>query len=264
LNILFIILISGLAGILGTGVGALIGIYLGKKTDHTVSLSLIFSSGMMVGIAVFDLIPEANELGGAMVTATGVLLGVVSITFFNYLLERKTNHSHILSDSHECEETDPHLHLVHNNKNEGLLKSGFFLLFAVAIHNISAGMAIGASGTIDTSLAIMVAVLLTLHNIPEGMAMAMPLVAGGIKRFKTLLLIVLASATTMVGALIGVWIGGISPIITGASLAFAAGAMLYIIFDEIVPKSILMRKGEIPTMIPIAGIVAGFIITSLF
>ncbi|MGD9901582.1 MAG: ZIP family metal transporter [Spirochaetales bacterium] len=263
MNILYIILISGLAAIVGTGAGALIGMFLGGKTEKTISGILTFASGTMVGIALFDLVPEAFSLGGTWVTTLGLMIGVLVVSGLNFLLDKKTEHSHLLVHDHDCCNPKHHHDVVgYEKQNEGLLRAGVVMLFAVGIHNIPAGMAIGASGAIDIGLAITLAILLTVHNLPEGMAMSVPLVTGGVARTKAFGLIMLASATTIIGSVIGALFGEIGGIATALALSFAAGSMLYIIFEEIIPSSITMGESRLNALFSILGIIVGFLITS--
>ena len=265
MQILTIILFSGLAGIIGTGLGGLIGIFLGKKTERTISMVLTFASGIMVSIALFDLMPEANIISGPFITAFGVLIGVFVIFGFNYWIDktsqrvkRKVKTHNTLKGLHHQENL-----IIKKTSSKRLLRAGFIMLLAISLHNIPEGMAIGSSGTVSVNLSITLAVLLALHNIPEGMAIATPLSAGGVGKIKTMLLITLAGATTIIGGAIGALIGNIGGVATSLALSFAAGAMLYVTFCEILPQSVLMEKGRLPALFSILGIIVGFIVTTV-
>ena len=259
-----LVLFSGLAGIIGTGIGGLIGIFMGNRTKRTVSMVLTYAAGIMISISLFDLIPEAYVLSNSIITTLGVLFGVGAISLLNHILDRTTQKANIHIQTHMSLEALHHQEEIlspdHNKKK--MLRAGLFMLFAIALHNFPEGMAIGASGMIDIKLGLTLAVLLTLHNIPEGMAMAVPLVAGGIKRMRTLILILLAGAITIVGGLVGVLMGSLGDNATALSVSFAAGAMLYVTFCEILPQSLLMEQGRLPAIFAIFGIITGFLITS--
>ena len=266
MQILKIILFSGLAGIIGTGLGGLIGIFLGKRTERTISMVLTFASGIMVSIALFDLMPEANEIGGTFITALGVLIGVVVIFGFNYWIDKATQRVKKKVKTHDTLKSLHHQEKLIITKSKPnstrLLKAGFIMLLAISLHNIPEGMAIGSSGAVSINLSVTLAILLALHNIPEGMAMATPLSAGGVGKLKIIVLIILAGSTTIIGGTLGAIIGGIGGVATSLALAFAAGAMLYVTFCEILPQSVLMEKGRLPALFSILGIVLGFIITT--
>lgn len=125
-------------------------------------------------------------------------------------------------------------------------------------------MSIGASYNIDTeggvSMALILAVLIGLHNIPEGMAVSVPLVAGGMKRIKAALLMAASGAPVVLGAWLGYWIGDIGAIGLAASLGFASGAMLYVVFGEIIPQAVLMYRSKVPAFFVIIGMLIGMII----
>jgi len=104
------------------------------------------------------------------------------------------------------------------------------------------------------------AILIGLHNIPEGMAVSVPLISGGMPRSKAVLLTALSGVPTMVGALLGYLIGEIGAVGLALSLGFASGAMLYVVFGEILPQAILMYHSKLPAFSVIAGILLGLFI----
>ena len=106
----------------------------------------------------------------------------------------------------------------------------------------------------------MLAVLIGLHNIPEGMAVSVPLISGGMSRWKAVLITACSGIPTILGALLGYWLGEIGPIGLTLSLGFASGAMLYVVFGEILPQSILMYHSKLPAFSAIVGILVGLLI----
>jgi ZIP family zinc transporter len=152
-------------------------------------------------------------------------------------------------------------HFIHRNAR--MLRSGLLILVAIGLHNIPEGIAIGTGGSHDFQFGALLAVMIGLHNIPEGIAIAAPLLAGGIKRLKVVLLTALAGATTLLGGLIGILLGSISDTVIAVSLSAAGGAMLYIIFGEMMPQSIVLTKNRITSVITLFGIVIGLILTQI-
>jgi ZIP family zinc transporter len=144
-----------------------------------------------------------------------------------------------------------------------MLRSGILMLIAIGLHNIPEGLAIGAGGSHDERLGIVLAVMIALHNIPEGMAIAAPLVSGGIGRWKAVGLVSLSGAPTLLGGIIGVYIGGISDFALSMSLSAAGGAMLYMVFGEIIPQAIVMTKSRMASIAALFGILVGLIIAYL-
>ena len=135
---------------------------------------------------------------------------------------------------------------------------------AIALHNVPEGMTIGASyasnGGAMGSAAIVLAILIGLHNIPEGMAVSVPLISGGMNRGKAILVTCLSGIPTMVGAVLGFWLGEIGALGLALSLGFASGAMLYVVFGEILPQAILMYHSKLPAFSAIIGILVGLFI----
>lgn len=103
-----------------------------------------------------------------------------------------------------------------------------------------------------------------MHNIPEGMAISAPLASGGVKGWKTILLTALAGAATVLGAVIGLAVGGISKLASGICMGLAGGAMLYVTFCEILPQSILMEEGRVPAVSMLVGIICSMIFVFAF
>ena len=145
-----------------------------------------------------------------------------------------------------------------------LFTAGVIMAFAIALHNLPEGMTIGASYANTKGLmqgsALVLSILIGLHNIPEGMAIAVPLINGGVKRRLAILITALSGAPTIVGALVGFWIGDIGPLGLALSLSFASGAMLYVVFGEILPQSILMYRSKLPAFFVIIGMLLGLVV----
>ena len=110
------------------------------------------------------------------------------------------------------------------------------------------------------SFALVLAILIGLHNIPEGMAISVPLINGGISKRRAVLLTALSGAPTIIGAILGFLIGDIGTLGLALSLSFASGAMLYVTFGEILPQSILMYRSKLPAFFVIIGILVGLIV----
>ena len=135
---------------------------------------------------------------------------------------------------------------------------------AIALHNVPEGMTIGASYASNDgvmgSAALILAVLIGLHNIPEGMAVSVPLISGGMRKGKAVLITALSGVPTILGALLGYLIGDIGILGLALSLGFASGAMLYVVFGEILPQAILMYHSKLPAFSAIIGMLVGLFI----
>ena len=270
-----LILTTFLAGVAGTGLGGLVGALLQKNSNRAVSLLLSFAGGVMLGVVCFGLIVEAIEAqSGLLWVAFSVALGVGVTFFLNYLIDKKTNievphidenHPKTADDLDELIHSD-HLkqHYARKDSKLGLFVAGVVMACAIALHNVPEGMTIGASYASNDgvmgSAALVLAVLIGMHNIPEGMAVSVPLISGGMKKWKAVMITAATGIPTILGALLGYLLGEIGPLGLTVSLGFASGAMLYVVFGEIMPQSILMYHSKLPAFSAIAGILVGMLI----
>ena len=157
---------------------------------------------------------------------------------------------------------------THKKERSHLFVAGLVMMTAIALHNLPEGMVIGASYATEENLTanlfsgsgFIMAIVIGLHNIPEGMAVAVPLITGGMGKGKAILLTALSGLPTVFGALLGYALGGINQIMLVLSLGFASGAMLYVVFGELLPESILMWKSKLPALSLFIGVLAGFLL----
>ncbi len=215
-----IVLISGLAG-LATGLGAILVLLFGRPSTKILSLMLGFAAGIMLGIATLELLPEAMEFGGLGNTILGFLIGVGIM----YLLDLYVPHLHVI----KCENGD--------KQQQELLRVGYLIFLGIAVHNLAEGLAIGGGMVSSPGLGMMIALAIAIHNVPEGMAMAVPLRMGGMSPLALIALISLAGLVTAVGALIGGLVFQTTPAMVAIALSLAAGAMFYIVGDELIPQA---------------------------
>ena len=266
---------TAIAGVLGTGIGGVVGAMLQKDSNRVVSLLLSFAGGVMVSVVCFDLVTEAIDTNvGIFAVIMAIVLGVAIVYLLNYLIDRKTNpevphidakHPKTADDLDELIHSD-HLeqHAAKKDNKLSLFVAGVVMACAIALHNVPEGMTIGASyasnGGVMGSSALVLAVLIGLHNIPEGMAVSVPLISGGMNRWKAILITALSGAPTIIGALLGYLLGDIGAMGLALSLGFASGAMLYVVFGEILPQAILMYHSKLPAFSAIAGMIVGLLI----
>ena len=266
---------TAIAGVVGTGLGGLIGALLQKDSNRVVSLLLSFAAGVMISVVCFDLVVEAIETNvGIYVVIGAIALGVAVIYILNRIIDRKTNpevahidenHSKTADDLNELIHSD-HLehHRANNDSKFSLFVAGVVMACAIALHNVPEGMTIGAAYASNNGAlggaAIVLAILIGLHNIPEGMAVSVPLIAGGMPKWKAVLITASSGIPTIIGALLGYILGEIGPVGLALSLGFASGAMLYVVFGEILPQAILMYRSKRPAFSAIGGMLVGLLI----
>lgn len=276
--ILSIILITFAAGVIGTGIGGLAGILIKKDSSKIVSLLLSFAGGVMLAVVCFDLLQEAlnPSIEGCVVPIWLVILctlaGYLIVFGLNQLIDHKLgkevphtskDHPKVHDDLGEIIHAD-HLH-YHKQSGNSLFVAGLVMALVIALHNLPEGMVIGASFAMDDSLVlgsagVLTAIVIGIHNIPEGMAVSVPLVAGGTKKWKAVLYSALSGLPTVIGAIAGFYLGGMNEVALSICLSLASGAMLYVIFGELLPESILMWKSKLPALMVLIGLLLGLVL----
>lgn len=231
---------SLLAG-LATGAGAIPILFFRKISDRLLDVMLGFAAGVMLAASSFSLIVPAIDLGGVWVTVVGLAIGAVTL----HLIDRFTPHAHFISGV--------------EGPSSRLARIWLFII-AVTIHNFPEGMAVGVSfGGGDVARGLVIATAIGLQNMPEGLAVAFPLVREKYGRVKSLWYATLTGLVEPVGGLLGAAMVSLSRPILPWGLAFAAGAMIFIVSDEMVPES--HRKGF--EREATFGLVIGFIVMML-
>jgi len=259
------ILMSFIAGVIGMGLGGVFTAIFGTKTDKMTSIFLSFAGGVMISIVFLELVPESMELSNLLITIIGLVIGVLMVYVLHYIMDK------LLRKREGSELHDSFAEFFHSNevidrvadRKSSMFRSGLIMIFAIGLHNVPEGLAMGAAGQHDTSLGIALAIIIALHNIPEGMAVSVPLMVGGLSRLKSVFITAAVGATTVIGAVAGVIIGGISDIAVAMSFSIAGGAMLYVVVGEMLPQSIVMSKDRIPTVFALLGTIAGMLFIEL-
>lgn len=272
--LILLIKVTLLSGVGGTGLGGVIGALFKRDSSKTASLLLSFAAGVMTAIVCLDLIVGAvNTKTNIFLISLGIVLGCVIVYILNLLIDRMTNREVLHIDFSHPKTADDLDEIIHSNhlsehirKNDtkwSLFVAGVIMACAIALHNIPEGMTIGASfahsGAMQGS-ALVLAILIGLHNIPEGMAIAVPLINGGIRRRMAILITAMSGLPTVIGGVLGYLIGDTGALGLALSLSFASGAMLYVVFAEILPQSILMYRSKLPAFFVILGILVGLIV----
>ena len=251
MNYLFKTTLIGLFfGTFGTTIGGIIGVSIKNTSNRFLSFILSFASGLMLSIVCFDLIPESMQITNISNTVIGVILGVICMIICDILVQKKFN----------TEVDSSHNVLKYNNN---LLKTGIIVSIGLAIHNLPEGLAIGSSFEASIKLGYSLALAICLHDIPEGISMGVPMKNGGMKKSKVIFYVLMSGITTGIGAFFGALIGGISDVVIAMCLAFAGGAMLYIVSGELIPESNDLYKGRFPAVGNIIGFIIGMFATML-
>lgn len=247
--IVYLILLTAVTGMGGLALGgALAGLAL-RHDSRGVSLLVAFTAGIMLSVALLHILPEAFEHGkGPVVPAVCLVAGFGLTWLFNAWVGRTCHGG--------CGHTHDHSHAHERHPD----RAGAMLAAAVALHNLPVGMAVGAAVAVaitdSTGAGTLAAVAVGLHNLPEGAAIAAPILSGGGKRGRAIGLAALSGFPTVVGGVLGYFVGGAAPALLSAALALAAGAMLHVILFELIPEA-LEEKKPLPAALIVAGIALG-------
>ena len=282
MNYLVLVIITFISGVVGTGLGGVVGAVLKRDSTKIVSLLLSFAAGIMLAVVFFDLMSEPIEMMNEgtvppltpLIVAAAVIVGYGVVYLLNLFIDKRTNHEVTHIDENHPATADNLDELIHSNHYEthknaksNLFIAGLIMMSAIALHNLPEGMVIGASyattevmKTLFSGSGFIMAIVIGLHNIPEGMAVSVPLISGGMRKPKAVLLTALSGLPTVFGALLGFALGGINDIMLVLSLGFASGAMLYVVFGELLPESILMWRSKLPAFAVFVGVIVGFLL----
>ncbi|WP_352420821.1 ZIP family metal transporter [Proteiniborus sp.] len=224
-NVILVGIITSILAGFSTGIGALPIFFTKKVSNKTLDMMLGFAAGVMLAATSFSLVIPAVEAGGggfrgAGITLIGILLGGIFLDF---------------TDKHS-----PHVHLLDKREegNKSSLAKMWLFIIAITIHNFPEGLAVGVGfGDGNVSNGLSIAIGISLQNLPEGLAVALALVREKYSTKKAFLIAMLTGLVEPIGAFIGLLLVNIAKPLLPLILAFAAGAMLFVISDEIIPET---------------------------
>ena len=238
---------------LGTTLGSAMVFLMKNKINKKVEKLLLgFASGVMIAASVWSLIipsiemAEEQKITSWVPASVGFLLGILFLLVLDSLI--------------------PHLHLD-SNKPEGVkskLKKTTMMVLAVTLHNIPEGMAVGVTfagalmgnGSITMAGALALAIGIAIQNFPEGAIISMPLKSEGMSKLRAFLCGTLSGIVEPIGAVITILLTSTVVPILPYLLSFAAGAMIYVVVEELIPEA---QSGE-HTNIGTIGVAIGFVI----
>ncbi len=242
-NLFNVAMIGLISGIVGTGTGGLMAFFINSISNRLLGLILEFSSGLMMAVVCFELVPEAFEYGGLVLTFSGILSGIFAIIVIeNFMKSMK--------------------YFRKSSGNSGLLRTGILTAVGIALHNFPEGFAVGSGFEASLKLGVTITAVIAIHDIPEGIAMAVPMRVGGLSKTKAFWYTVLSGVPMGFGALFGSMLGEISSRFISVCLGFAGGAMLYIVCGELIPQSKRLYSGRLPAIGNIFGILCGIIVST--
>ncbi len=214
-----------LAAGLSTGLGSLVAFFIKDFKHNYLSVLMGFSAGVLIQISFMELFFSAVMETGFLNANIAFFVGIATIAVIEFLIP------------HEYEEEKPTKNI---KKNKRLMKTGLLVSAGIAIHNFPEGI-LTLFGTIkDPHLGLVLLIAIALHNIPEGISVSTPIYYATKNRKKAFLWSLLSGISEPIGALIGFFVlfPFITPYVLNLALAFVAGIMVFISFDELLPLSL--------------------------
>lgn len=242
---------AGMVAATATAAGAIPALFMRRLPQKLLDVMLGFGAGVMLAACMFSLIVPALALladsgASAWYSSGSVALAILLGGCFMLLLERLVPHEHFIKDEDRL-------------RGQTLRRSWLFV-FAIALHNIPEGLAIGASfASGDVAAASALATGISVQDIPEGLVVAMALLAVGYSRVLAVGIAILSGLTEPVMAIVGAAVLGESSLLLPWGLAVAAGAMLFVISHEMIPES--HRQGH--ELAATNGLMLGFVLMML-
>ncbi len=250
-------LIAGLS----TGIGSWLTFFTHRSNRSFLSFSLGLAAGVLLFVSFVDIFPESQALFTENIHTGNAFLWMM-ITFFAgisimLLLDWAAPHH-----DHTPDETDTHIHRSNDPASLSHLKRvGMMIAVAVSLHNIPEGIAIFTVGISHINLAIPIVIAIILHNIPIGISISAPIYQATGKRGKAFLVAILTGMASPLGALLA-WIFLLpswTPLLQAIVLGAVSGTMVYISLIELLPSAECYGKHTLAKI----GLLSGMIIMAL-
>ncbi|GGD15260.1 ZIP family metal transporter [Pontibacillus salipaludis] len=236
-------MISMLVASLCTLLGALPVLLIKNLSHKGRDVLLAYTAGVMVAASTYGLIPSALKLSNVPVLITGILVGTVVLMLLEILL--------------------PHQDLEH--EVEKVSRSSILLfIIAMSLHNVPEGLSVGISFASDyRDLGSIVAFVIGLQNMPEGFLVALFLLLQKVHQLKMMILVSVTALVELLAAIVGMWFGQFFSNVIPYGLAFSAGAMLFIVYKELIPESHGDGNERVATLSFIFGFISMIFLTDI-
>ena len=242
----FALLLTLLAGC-ATAVGGGIAWLIGKPKNWLLALILGFSAGVMIYISFLELLPLAIDEAGLLIGTIAFFIGIIFIAILDIVVPHEYKEEHIALAHEPIAAKHQFRHRIRRRFQRGsksrqsiMYHMGMLTALGIAIHNLPEGLAVFSSAVAgNVSLGVLVAIAVALHNIPEGIIVFVPIHEATGNAKMAFLASMSSGLAEPLGALIGyaILLPFMSPAILASMLAFAAGIMVYISLDELLPAS---------------------------
>lgn len=234
---------------IGTTLGSAMVFLLKKEMNEKLQKILLgFAAGVMIAASIWSLIQPAietySDYRSWLVPSIGFIIGVLFLLLIDFIV--------------------PHIHVDNNEeglKNNSLSKT-FKMMLAVTIHNVPEGLAVGVIigsfiiGNVSREAMFALSIGIAIQNFPEGAIISMPLKETGVSKPKAFLLGVLSGVVEPIAGALAILLISVVEVILPYTLCFAAGAMMYVVFEELIPEANSGKHSNLATI----GFSIGFII----
>jgi len=248
LNPILNILLLSFMSSLGTGLGGLITM-IRKPGKRSYGLLMGGTAGVMICLSFLELVNQAWELAGWVTATVGFSIGATFMFLLDYFAPHIRFGEKEIRGLQKNELPIPRVEMHPGRRRHGwfrrqdhaldmkLVNTGMLLAVGVTLHNLPEGIAVGAGYLHNPQFGMFIAVAILLHNIPEGIATALPLCRGGVCRWDAFKVAFISGLAEPVGALLAsLFLVSFQRLVPGA-LAFAGGVMVFITLDELIPTA---------------------------
>jgi len=252
-----IVVLSLFIPLFGTALGSAMVFFLKKEINPKLQKILLgFASGVMIAASIWSLLQPAiqsydkGDFRMWLVPAVGFLIGIGFMLLMDYLI--------------------PHMHIVKNSEEGvkgGKLSKTFKMMLAVTLHNVPEGLAVGVviasaivnykeTGVLNEQSMLILAIGIAIQNFPEGMIVSMPLKEEGNSKWKAFLLGFISGVVEPIASVIAILLTTFITAILPYTLAFAAGVMIYVVVEELIPEANDGPHSNLATI----GLAVGFVL----
>ncbi|MBU5590306.1 ZIP family metal transporter [Clostridium sp. MSJ-4] len=236
---------------------------LNKLVSVILLCSIVSMFGTMLGASIGMVFknPSKNVIGAIMGFSGGLMLSVVTFDLIPESLQ-KISLKETLGFYFLGIFIIMALEVFINKKTHGnnYKKLAIITAIGIMLHNLPEGIIMGCGFIAGESLGIKMSIIIALHDIPEGVAVTAPLMASKQRNLSIFLYAFITTLPTAIGALFGAFVGGVSENMLGRSLAFASGIMMYVVFGELIPECNKLSYKYASTLSILLGVSLGFII----
>lgn len=211
-------LLGSFISAMATVLGAVPLLFVKRLSEKWKDILIAFTAGIMVAACTFGLLPQAIDESGIAALTIGLVLGFLVLD--------------------QIEKNIPHIDVENDSGVTQFQSKSLLVIIALFIHNIPEGLSTGFSyASTNEGLGPMVAISIGAQNMPEGLVLAVFLINSNVSKWKSFLIVTLTGLMEMVSAVIGYFTASSIQMIVGYGLAFAAGAMMFIVYKELIPES---------------------------